>query len=141
MKKTLLLLSALALVLILAVVGLLLGFFSRLGQIGQPKADLERYLAENWPVFTLRSWDEETSALELDYPLRFSYEQMQKYGASLEELQALPEGNRATVAALKTAVREACGHSLRSVTVRGVTTDGQTAYTLHPDGRLETCWD
>ena len=126
MKKTLLLLSALALVLILAVVGLLLGFFSRLGQIGQPKADLERYLAENWPVFTLRSWDEETGALELDYPLRFSYEQMQKYGASLEELQALPEGNRATVAALKTAVREACGHSLRPVTGRGGPPRGHT---------------
>ena len=141
MKKTILLLSALALVLIAVVVSLLLGFFSRLGQIGRPKADLEDYLEENWSVFTLRSWDEETGALELDYPLRFSYEQMRKYGGSLEELQALPEGNRATVADLKTAAREACGLSLRSVTVYGVTTDGQTAYTLHPDGRLEACWD
>ncbi|MBQ1678952.1 MAG: hypothetical protein II062_05420 [Oscillospiraceae bacterium] len=145
MKKTMLILCAVALVLIILTVGLLLGLFSTLRGAEPPAPEggeaLAPYLAENWPVFRLREWNAATGELRLDYPLRFSYAQMQKYGAAMEELQALPAGNLETVAALKTAVRESLGVTLRSVTVYGCTNDGQIAYTVYPDGAVEACWD
>lgn len=104
-------------------------------------ADVETYLTEKWPVFQLRSWDPATGALELDYLLRFTYAQMEKYGGTLDELKDLPTGNLSTVAALKTAALEDVGASIRDVTVRGLTTDGQTAYTVYPDGSVTACWD
>lgn len=145
MKKMMLILTVTALVLILLTVGLLLGLFSMLRGTEAPASDggeaLEPWLAENWTVFQLRKWDAASGTLELDYPLRFSYAQMQKYGAALEELRELPTGNLDTVAALKTAARETLGVTLRSVTVYGLTTDGETAYTVHPDGSVESCWE
>ena len=141
MKKTILILCAVAAVLIGLVVGLLAVLFS--GLRGEPteQQDLAAYLSEHWPVFRLRAWDAETGVLELDYPLRFTYAQMETYGATMDELRALPAGNLETVASLKTAAREAAGQTLRAVTVYGLTTDGQIAYTVYPDGRITACWD
>ena len=141
MKKTMLALGALALVLVLLGGALVWGLFSRLNPPREERPDLETYLAQAWPLFRLRSWDPEAGTLELDYPLRFTYAQMEKYGGTLEELRDLPAGNRATVADLKTTLREATGLTARSVTVYGLTTDGQTAYTLAPDGSVTACWD
>lgn len=143
-KRMMLILAAVALALILLVCGMIWWFFSLLGGGAAPEAnggDLETYLSEKWTVFQLRAWDPETGTLELDYPLRFTYAQMEKYGGSLEELRELPAGNLSTVAALKTAAGEDVGATIRKVTVYGVTTDGETAYTVHPDGSVETCWD
>jgi hypothetical protein len=141
-KRTMLTLAAVALVLILLVGGLLWMLISGLGDSRSGGGeDLETYLKENWSVFRLRSWDPAAGELELEYPLRFTYEQMQKYGASLDELRELPEGNLSTVNALRTAARERTGVNLPSVTVFGVTTDGMIAYTLFPDGSVQTCWD
>lgn len=140
-----LILCAVALVLILLTVGLLLGLFSMLRGAEPPAPEggesLAPYLSENWPVFRLREWDAATGELQLDYPLRFSYTQMRKYGATMEELQALPVGNLDTVAALKTTVRESLGLTVRAVTVFGCTNDGQIAYTVYPDGSVEACWE
>ena len=143
MKKPVLILAAVALVLILVAAFLLLQLISRLNPqqgTGEAPQSLEEYLRDQWPVFSLRGWNAETAALELDYPLRFTLEQMKKYGASLEELRALPEGNRDTVAALKAAVYSSVSVTIQTVTVYGVTTDGQIAYTLHPDGTVSACW-
>ena len=139
-KRALLILSAAALALILAVTGLLVFLASGLGNPGRSRQSLETYLAESWTVFRLRSWDADTGALELDYPLRFTYAQMEKYGGSLEELQALPTGNLDTVASLKLAAREAAGATIRAVTVYGLTSDGLVAYTVYPDGTVTACW-
>ena len=142
-KRVLLALTAIALVLILLTVGLiwyLVKTLSGAGE-GQPKAALEPYLAEKWTVFQLRSWDPESGSLELDYPLRFTYAQMEKYGASLDELRELPAGNRTTADALKAAAYEDCGVTVREITVYGLTNDGETAYTVHPDGTVEACWN
>lgn len=147
-KRVMLILAALALALVLLVGGgiwALLSIFDT-GKSPAPsgpvdRETMERYLTEKWQVFQLRSWDPETGTLELDYPLRFTYAQMEKYGGSLEELRDLPAGNLATVAALKNAAFEDCGVSIRGVSVYGLTTDGQTAYTVRPDGSVETCWD
>lgn len=139
--RTLLILAAIALVLILLAGALLWQLFSALSDGPAPKGELPEYLAEHWTVFRLRSWDAGTGALELDYPLRFSYAQMEKYGASLEELRTLPEGNLATASALRTAARERIGVTIASVTVYGLTNDGKIAYTLFPDGSVESCWE
>ena len=144
MKKPVLILSAVALVLILLVLCLLFGLFTRLnpGQgTDQTPQSLEAYLSDHWSVFSLRRWDAETGALELDYPLRFTLEQMKKYGAALEELRTLPDGNRDTVKALKAAAYSSAFVTIQTVTVYGLTTDGQIAYTLHPDGTVSACWD
>lgn len=141
MKKTLRLLLILALVLLLLAGGLAWALLRRISPEAPPQEELESYLAESWPLFQLRSWDPGTGSLELDYPLRFSYAQMRKYGATLPELRELPQGNLATLADLKTAVRERTGQSIRSATVYGRTTDGEVAYILRPDGSVEACWD
>lgn len=144
MKKSVLILAAVALVLVLLAAVLLLQLVSRLNPeqgTGEATQSLEEYLRDQWPVFSLRGWNAEMGALELDYPLRFSLEQMKKYGAALEELRTLPEGNRDTVAALKAAAYSSVSVTIQTVTIYGVTTDGQIAYTLHPDGTVSACWD
>lgn len=141
MKKTMTILLSLAFVLILTAAVLLILFVFRLSPEQSPAQPLEDYLAEHWKVFTLRSWDAKTGALELDYPLRFTYEQMKKYGGSMEELRDLPTGNLDTVGSLKAAARNASGVELRAVTVYGMTTDGQVAYIVYPDGSITACWD
>lgn len=141
MKKTMTILLSLAFVLILTAAVLLVLFVFRLSPEQSPSQPLEDYLAEHWKVFTLRSWDAKTGALELDYPLRFTYEQMKKYGGSMEELRDLPTGNLDTVGSLKAAARNASGAELRAVTVYGMTTDGQVAYTVYPDGSITACWN
>ena len=135
-KRLMLILGVAALVLLLVLAALIL--FLPGGSAKQP---LDRYLAENWTVFQLRSWDAKSGALELDYPLRFRYEQMEKYGSSIEELQALPEGNYATAETLKAAAKTAAGAEIQSVTVYGLTNDGQIAYTVFPDGTFQACWE
>ena len=147
-KRTMLILAVVALVLILLVGGGIWALLSMLDAGNTPissgpveREAMEAYLTEKWPVFRLRSWDPETGSLELDYSLRFTYEQMEKYGGTLDELKDLPAGNLSTVSALKTAAFENTGASIRTVTVYGLTTDGQTAYTVCPDGSVETCWD
>ena len=141
MKKTMTILVSVALVLILLVAGLLAWFFFKLNPEQEPTQSLEEYIAQHWQIFSLRSWNAETGALELDYPLRFSYAQMEKYGATMEEVRDIPAGNLDTVASLKAAAREAAKVSRRAVTVYGVTTDGQVAYTVSPDGTISACWD
>lgn len=141
MKKTILILSAVALLLILLSVGLLLGLFSGLHRDTPATRSMEDYLAESWPLFRLQSWDEASGALELEYPLQFNYAQMEKYGGTIEELRDLPAGNVATANDLKIAAWESAGLEVRSVTVRGLTTDGQIAYTVYPDGSVTACWD
>lgn len=140
-KKTMLLLGGAALALIALAAVLLIVLFSGLSEPKPQNQALEDYLAEHWTVFRLRSWDAETGTLELDYPLRFSYAQMEKYGASVEELRELPAGNKDTVEALRAAARETAGAVVQAVTVYGLTTDGQVAYTLFPDGSVEACWE
>lgn len=143
MKKTMLILAIAAALLIMLTVGLLTGLFSALGGVQDVRQEqtLEDYLAEAWPLFRLRAWDAETGELELEYPLRFSYEQMEKYGAAVEELRDLPAGNLSTVAVLKAAALESAGVTVGAVTVYGLTNDGQTAYTVYPDGSVAACWD
>ena len=144
-KRTMKILAVLALVLLLLVGGGLWTLLSMLNPGKTPAAtgegDLESYLSEKWTVFQLRAWEPETGTLELDYPLRFSYAQMEKYGASLDELRELPRGNLATVSALKQAAFEDLGLTIRAVTVYGFTNDGEIAYTLRPDGSVSACWE
>ena len=97
MKKTILILSAIALVLILLVAGGLWYFISRLPKVKTPEApaDLETYLAEKWTMYRLRSWNEDTGELVLEYPQKLTYEQFCKYGAELDfDADALAQKDR-----------------------------------------------
>lgn len=141
MKKTMIVLGSVALVLTLIVAILLVSLFRTLNPEQKELPKLEEYLAENWKIFTLRSWNAGSGDLVLDYALQFTYEQMEKYGASMEELRALPAGNLETVASLKAAAYESTGVALKTVTIYGMTSDGKLAYTVFPDGSIEACWD
>ena len=141
MKKTMIVLASVALVLTVLVAGLLAWLFFKLNPQQEEAPSVETYLAENWKVFRLRRYDADTGTLELEYPLQFTYAQMQKYGGSMQELQDLPIGNLDTVESLKTAVRETTKVILRNVTVYGMTSDEQVAYTVLPDGSITACWD
>lgn len=141
MKKRIRILVTVAFVLVLTGILLLLGLLQAIAPSQKELPKLEDYLAQTWKVFTLRAWDAETGTLELDYPLRFSYEQMVHYGAAIEELQTLPIGNLETISSLKTSVRETCGMVLHAVTVYGMSSDGQLAYTVFSDGSIATCWE
>jgi flagellar basal body-associated protein FliL len=70
MKKTMLILSAVALVLILAVGGGIWFFISKLTakEAVPEKSTVETYLNGHWSFYRLRSWDPASGALELDYP-------------------------------------------------------------------------
>ncbi len=141
MKKTMIVLVSVALVLTVLVGGLLAWLFIKLNPKQEAAPSVEAYLTENWKVFRLRSYDPDTGSLALDYPLQFTYAQMKKYGGSMQELQDLPIGNLDTVESLKTAVRETTKVILRNVTVYGMTSDEQVAYTVLPDGTITACWD
>ena len=143
MKKTVIVLLAVALVLILVTGALLWYFLSLLPRQKAPasNADVERYLAENWTIFRVAGWDAERAELKLEYDLPFTYSQVVKYADAVEELRQTPEGNLRTLEDLCDTVREELGVEIRSVTVRGVTADGETAYTVCNDGSIVTCWD
>lgn len=144
MKKTMVILVCIALALILLVGGLLWYFFSLLPKgrgEPDPNADVAGYLSENWTIFRVRSWDAEAAALELDYDLPFTYDQVMKYAGVVEEIPQTPEGNLVTIRAICETVEQELGVSIRKVTVYGLTADGKTAYTACSDGTISACWD
>lgn len=140
-KRTLGVLAALALVLILLAGGLLWAMLSPLSRGRSETPDLPDWLEGRWTVFALRQWDPDAGTLELDYPLRFTYEQMEKYGGTIPEVGEIPRGNLETLSTLREDLRQNLGLTDLSITLYGRTTDGQTAYTLFPDGSLSLCWE
>ena len=142
MKKFLLIALSLLLVLFLAAGAALWLFISRL-----PKSPNERqtqpvedYLAESWPAFSLAEYDEGAGRLVLEKTLSFTLAQAEKYGAAAG-LQELAEGHLDTLPLILSGVQSRCGVELREVLIRGVTTDGGTAYTVSSDGSVEAVWE
>ena len=142
MKKTILILSAIALVLILLVAGGLWYFISRLPKVKTPEApaDLETYLAEKWTMYRLRSWNEDTGELVLEYPQKLTYAQFCKYGAELDfDADALAQKDRLEDLCLGIETR--LKQQVRSASLIGISSDGETVYTVDLAGNLTTCWD
>ncbi len=143
MKKLIITLGIIVLICVLILGGLLWYLLSMVPEKQQGEvsdASVEEYIESKWTVFRLKKWDGETKNLELEYDLPFTYEQVTKYADDVEELKQTPEGNLLTAADLCTTVREELGVEIRSVKIRGVTSDGQTAYTVGTDGTYEVCW-
>lgn len=141
MKKTMLILSAVALILTLLVGGGIWFLISRLTGASRPteKTDLETYLAEHWTFYRLRSWDPDSGVLELENPQKLAYAQMEKYGEELdlgEDAAAQAEQIRS----LRIGLREACGISPTRITVYGISSDGLEAYRVEEDGSVTACW-
>lgn len=142
MKKTMIILVSVALVLILLVVGLLWYLIARLPKLknaDQPD-DLETYLTEKWSFYRLRSWDEDSGALVLEYPQRLTYEQFRKYGAELD-LAADALAQREHLEALCIGVAGRLKQQVKTVTLIGISSDGEEVYTVDLTGSLTTCWE
>lgn len=141
MKKSLLLLLCLALVLMLTVGGILWYLFSRLTP-AQPETgtrSVEDYLAESWPDFTLEAYDRAEGSLRLTLRLRLTYEQLVQYGDQ-PEMEELVLGHLETMKDIVRGAQTFCGVKLDAVTVTGLSSDGQIAYTVTSDGETTACW-
>lgn len=140
LKKPILILSAVALVLILAAGGLIWGLLSMLPRSQTATVDVETYFSQHWTAYQFRSWDPETGLLELDYPQNATYAQMEKYGAELDfSRDALDQLQN--LQSIRMGVREACGISPRQVLLHGISSDGLEVYTVDTDGGLTACWE
>ena len=141
MKKTMLILSAIALVLVLLVGGGIWFLISHLTGAEQKteKQELAPDLAEHWDFFRLRSWDAESGVLELESPQKLTYAQMEKYGEELNLADdALAQLDH--IQSLRIGLRDVCGLSPTRITVYGVSSDGQEAFRVEEDGSLAACW-
>ena len=141
MKKTMLILSAVALVLILAVGGGIWFFISKLTakEAVPEKSTVETYLNEHWSFYRLRSWDPASGALELDYPQRHTFEQMKKYGAALDfSADALAQTQH--MQDIRYGLSQVCSVSPTRIVVHGVSSDGREVYTVNEAGDLKACW-
>ncbi len=141
MKKTMLILIAAALVLILAAGGLIWYLLSALSRAGAPAAtkSVEDYLAEQWPGYRLEEWDADAGSLRLSRSLKLTYEQLEKYGDQ-PEMNDLVRGHLDTMGQIAAGLIRYCGAEPKQMTVVGLSSDGQTAYTVRSDGTIETCW-
>lgn len=138
MKKTMLILSAIALVLILLVGGGIWYLISSLTGAEQPqtRSEVAVYLAEHWPMYRLRSWNPDTGVMELENPQQLTYERIEKYGAVLD----LTADQPGQMKSLRIALREACGVTPARITVYGVSSDGREVYAMEENGSFTACW-
>ena len=142
MKKTMLILIAVVLVLILLVGGLIWYLVSALSGAGgaAEKLSVEAYLAEAWPDYSLEEWDAKNGDLRLSRSLRLTYKQLEKYGDQ-PEMNELVLGHLSTMEQIALGLTHSCGEEVRSITIVGLSSDGQTAYTVSRDGTITTCWE
>ena len=142
MKKTMLILTAAVLVLILVTGGLIWYLISAISKAGAPAdaRSVEDYLAGQWPGYRLEEWDPDTGDLRLSRSLNNTYEQLEKYGAQAE-MNDLVLGHLDTIEVIAAGLNRNCGVRPERITVVGLSSDGQTAYTVCSDGTITTCWE
>ena len=134
-------LVAVALTLILLVVGLLWFLISRLPKVktSEQPDGVEAYIAEKWSFYRLRSWDEDSGTLVLEYPQKLTYEQFRKYGAQLE-LSADALAQMDHMKGICIGIADRLNKQVRAVSVVGISSDGEEVYTVDQDGNLTACW-
>lgn len=139
MKKTMVILISAALVLILAVGGLIWYLISAVSGAGSTAASrsVEDYLAEQWPGYRVEEW--ENGVLHLSRSLKLTYEQLEKYGDQ-PEMNELVEGHLETLEQIAVGMIRNCGAEPKEITITGLSSDGQAAYTVRSDGTISTCW-
>ena len=148
MKNKTIILAALAIALALVVLTVILlllpGLLNRgvngtEDGAGRSPDSVEQYLAENWTTFRLRSWDQTAGSLALDSPWELTYEQMRRHGAE-QDFDAMVQGEVENLKSLQLCLELACGVKPKTITVRGLSSDGQEVYTADLNGLRSACW-
>lgn len=100
---------------------------------------VEEYFAESWQGFALKSCDDNAGTIVLEKQLNVTYEQACAFGKDSYEELAL--GHVETMQIMRAGCMAECGVNLHSITVNGISSDGQVIYTVKNDGSLTACWD
>lgn len=103
--------------------------------------DVGEYFAETWQGFTVKSFDNNNGHAEivLEKNLDVSYELARDFGK--ESYEELALGHVETMQIMRAGCLASCGVALQTITVNGISSDGQVIYTVKNDGTLTACWD
>ena len=106
------------------------------GAKDEPRASVESVVQENWPQFSDAEYDETAGTLRLTQESTMTYASAQKFGGEVYKDDLSLE----SVGVISYDVRSACGLQELTVTLEGVSSDGQTIYTVSSDGTITSCW-
>ena len=98
-------------------------------------------MQENWPQFSDIDYDEAAGTLRLTQESTMSYASAQKFGGEVYKDDLSLESYLDIVGVISYYVRSACGLQTLTVTLEGVSSDGQTIYTVCSDGTVTSCWE
>ena len=111
------------------------------GAKDEPKASVQTVVQENWPQFSEIDYDEAAGTLRLTQESAMSYASAQKFGGEVYKDDLALESYLDIVGVISYDVRSACGLQDLTVTLEGVSSDGQTIYTVCSDGTITSCWE
>ena len=97
-------------------------------------------VSENWPQFSDAEYDETAGTLRLTQESTMTYASAQKFGGEVYKDDLSLESYLDIVGVISYDVRSACGLQELTVTLEGVSSDGQTIYTVSSDGTITSCW-
>ena len=83
------------------------------GAKDEPRASVESVVQENWPQFSDAEYDETAGTLRLTQESTMTYASAQKFGGEVYK---------------------------DDLSLKGVSSDGQTIYTVSSDGTITSCW-
>ena len=106
----------------------------------EPRASVESVVQENWPQFSDAEYDETAGTLRLTQESTMTYASAQKFGGEVYKDDLSLESYLDIVGVISYDVRSACGLQELTVTLEGVSSDGQTIYTVSSDGTITSCW-
>lgn len=110
------------------------------GAKDEPRASVESVVQENWPQFFNAEYDETAGTLRLTQESTMTYASAQKFGGEVYKDDLSLESYLDIVGVISYDVRSACGLQKLTVTLEGVSSDGQTIYTVSSDGTITSCW-
>ena len=95
------------------------------GAKDEPRASVESVVQENWPQFTDAEYDETAGTLRLTQESTMTYASAQKFGGEVYKDDLSLESYLDIVGVISYDVRSACGLQELTVTLEGVSKDGQ----------------
>ena len=91
----------------------------------EPRASVESVVQENWPQFSNAEYDETAGTLRLTQESTMTYASAQKFGGEVYKDDLSLESYLDIVGVISYDVRSACGLQELTVTLEGVSKDGQ----------------
>ena len=95
------------------------------GAKDEPRASVESVVQENWPQFSDAEYDETAGTLRLTQESTMTYASAQKFGGEVYKDDLSLESYLDIVGVISYDVRSACGLQELTVTLEGVSKDGQ----------------